>query len=338
MIGKGAFGKVWRVKDRSTNKILAIKQISKLKLIKKKSVSNVMNEFYILRDLRSLFIVDMLYAFQDRENLYIVMPEFAGGDLRFQMTEKRVMTEKEIKFLAACIVMGLERIHNNNLIHKDLKPENILLDNKGYAYITDFGISKFWRPDNRHENAGTPPYMAPEVLAKQNHSFSVDFYSMGIILYELIAGSRPYKGKTRKELRDQVSSKQVELHSIDVKGRISDELIDFCNRLIQRKREKRLGENGIEEVKRHPWFKDINWGLLKAKALIAPFIPKSNSDNYDKVYVAKNDEIFEPEEIEKLKFKSVQAQFREFEFNYQFANITTRVRRIDIDKENFLYQ
>jgi len=338
VIGKGAFGKVWRAKHRATGQILAIKQLSKIKLIKKKSVLNVMNEFYILKDLKSPFVVSMLYAFQDKESLYIAMPAFAGGDLRYHMSNTRVFTEEEIKFLAACVLLGLETIHSCNLMHKDIKPENILIDEKGYAYITDFGISKFWRPDNRHENAGTPPYMAPEVLAKEQYSFSVDFYALGIMLYEFITGMRPYRGKTRKEIRDQIASKQATIQQNLVIGRISPEAIDLCNALIQRKREKRLGENGIEEIKRHPWFKGFNWGLLKAKALSPPFVPKASDENYDRLYVSKADELFDASDLEMLKLQSIQVQFRGFKYNHRMIDFRRQRSSVIFDKENIAYQ
>lgn len=336
VIGKGAFGKVWRAKYRPNNKVLAIKELSKLRLIKKKSVASVMNEFYILRDLKSQFIVNMLYAFQDRENLYIAMSDYSGGDLRYHIVQKRIFSEQEVKFIIACIILGLEYIHNNNLIHKDIKPENILLDEKGYAYITDFGISKFWRPDNRHDNAGTPPYMAPEILAKQHHSFSIDFYAVGIIMYEMFAGVRPYKGKTRKEVRDQVAGKQAVLSSMELTSEVSDEAIDLCNNLIKRKREKRLGENGIEEIKRHKWFKGFNWGLLKAKALPVPFVPKNSGDNYDKAYIAKSDEIFETQDLDTLKLPSIQTQFRGFEYNFSVVDGRLSRGSLLLDKENMI--
>jgi len=146
----------------------------------------------------------MLYAFSDYENLYLVTDLVTGGDLRYHLSKRKKFTEPETKFFIACILIGLEYMHNNGVIHRDIKPENLLLDEKGYVHITDMGISRIWSPDNAHDTSGTPGYMAPEVMCRQNHGVAVDYFALGIVCYEFMFGKRPYTGKTRKDIRDQI--------------------------------------------------------------------------------------------------------------------------------------
>ena len=169
----------------------------------------------------------------------------------------------------------------------------MIFDSKGYLYLTDFGIAKEVKHNNSKETSGTASYMAPEVLIGKNHSFPVDFYAMGVICYECMQGKRPYIGKTRKEIRNEVLKKQAFI-SEDMKPiNWSIESVIFINSLIQRKVNKRLGNiDGIIEIKKHKWFENFQWEQLKNKNLIAPFLPKK-SDNFDKKYCEEEEKIGE---------------------------------------------
>mmetsp|Transcript_41347 Transcript_41347/g.30405 ORF Transcript_41347/g.30405 Transcript_41347/m.30405 type:complete len:140 (-) Transcript_41347:996-1415(-) len=139
----------------------------------------------------------MYYAFQDRENLYLVMDLLSGGDLRYHICKHRRFTEEQTRFFIACLVSGLEFIHNKNIIHRDIKPENLVLDDDGYLRVTDFGIARVWRAENSQDTSGTPGYMAPEVMCRQNHGISVDYFAVGVMAFECMFGRRPYVGKSR---------------------------------------------------------------------------------------------------------------------------------------------
>lgn len=132
-------------------------------------------------------------------------------------------------------------MHSNGVIHRDIKPENLLIDETGYLRITDMGISRMWNPENSHETSGTPEYMAPEVITKNNHGYSVDYYALGVILYEMMLKRRPYTGKNRKELRENIFEKQVFITRAEIPEGWSIEAADFINKLIQRKPALRLG-------------------------------------------------------------------------------------------------
>ena len=155
-----------------------------------------------------------------------------------------------------------------------------MIDSKGYVRITDFGIARIWCPENSKDTSGTPGYMAPEVMCRQNHGVGVDYFALGVILFEIMLGRRPYVGRDRKEIRDQILSRQVQVRMNDIPSGWSIEAADFINKLIQRKTGKRLGVKGALEVKAHPWLSDFNWDALYIGAMPSPYIPK-NEDNFD---------------------------------------------------------
>lgn len=134
----------------------------------------------------------MFYAFSDYENIYLVTDLVTGGDLRQHQLRRKTFTEDETKFIVACVIIGLEFMHSQGVIHRDIKPENLLLDENGYVRITDLGISREWTPDNSNDTSGTPGYMAPEVMIRQNHGIQVDYFALGVIAYEFMFGRRPY--------------------------------------------------------------------------------------------------------------------------------------------------
>ena len=179
-----------------------MKEMSKVRIVNKKSVNSVINERKLLAQLKHPFLINMFYAFVDFENIYLVTDLVTGGDLRYHHNKKKRFTEQQTKFFVACIIVGLEYMHGNGVIHRDIKPENLLLESNGYVRITDMGISRIWTPDNAHDTSGTPGYMAPEVMCRQNHGVQVDYFALGVIAHEFMLGRRPYTGKTRKDIRD----------------------------------------------------------------------------------------------------------------------------------------
>ncbi len=231
VIGKGGFGKVWKVSIKKYKAYFALKEMSKAKIIDKRSEKAIKYERELLSKIRHPFIVNMHFAFQDQLNLYIVLDYLEGGDLRFQLTKHKRFNEEQAKFFIGCILLSLEYIHSNNIIHRDLKPENLILDLNGYVKLTDFGIAKYHEKENSSETSGTPGYMSPEVMCCQNHNIAVDYYALGIILFELMFGFRPYTGKNRKEIKDKILSKQVQIKKSDIPEGWSLEAADIINRV-----------------------------------------------------------------------------------------------------------
>lgn len=171
-------------------------------------------------------------------------------------------------------MVSLQYIHSRNVIHRDIKPENIVFDNQGYVYVTDFGISRFFRLGNSADTSGTPGYMSPEVMLRTDHSFVSDFYAVGIIMYEFVVGQRPYKGKDRQEIREALKESQMVLNPEDAPNGVTDLYVDLVNGLIQRDPQERLGAGGVEEIKEHPFFDGFDWVSLEKMRAIPPYKPK----------------------------------------------------------------
>ena len=164
IIGRGGFGKVWKVLYKKTQNKYALKEMSKVKIIDRKSEKSIKNEKDFLTQLNYPFLVNMICSFQDTDNLYLVMDLFQGGDLRYHLCLKKKFTEIETKFFISCLLLSLKYIHSKNIIHRDIKPENLVLDSSGYLALTDFGVASRKTRDNSSETSGTPGYMAPEVM------------------------------------------------------------------------------------------------------------------------------------------------------------------------------
>ena len=306
---------------KKNNKKYALKEMSKVKIIDRRSEKSIKSERDFLSRLHHPFIVNMACSFQDYENLYLVMDLLTGGDLRYHLCHSQKFSEEETKFFFACVLLGLEYIHKNNIIHRDIKPENLVCDENGYIRITDFGVAKIMKPENSSETSGTPGYMAPEVLFGQNHSFTADFFALGVMGYEFMFGTRPYIGKNRKEIKKLVIEKEAKIKFDEIQNGWCYESVDFINKCLKRKKNKRLGcNNGILELKNHSWFKGFNWDKLYNKKKIAPFIPKKGY-NFDKKYC---------EAIEKLSEKTLE-RYQKYKQQENFINIFNEYTFINYD-------
>ena len=302
IIGRGGFSRVWKATHKKTSKLYAIKEIPKDLIVQRQSVHQIMNERKILGVLKNNFIVNMHYAFQTKTHLYMVFDMMHGGDFRHYILHEQVLDEEQLKFLAVCLIEGLNYLHSNSVVHRDIKPENIIIGDTGYFHITDFGISRMIGIPNQGIVSGTPGYMAPEIILGKEHGFLADYFAVGVILYECIIHKRPYEGNTRKEYRESVLNKRVKLfYSEEIK--FSKECIDFVNKLIKRKPEKRIGNNGFDEVKNHPWLMDYDWDKLRAHSIASPFNIVIK-DNFDEGYVSKP--------IKKLNFNVTSADSHKY--------------------------
>ena len=298
-----------------------------MKVIDKKSINSIIYERELLSRINHPLIINLQYAFQDYNNLYLVLDLLTGGDLRYQIGHHRrqYFTEQQTKFFVSCIISALYYIHNKNIIHRDIKPENLVFDNKGYLHITDFGIAKFKNKNNKNETSGTPGYMAPEVMKGLNHTGSVDYFAVGVITYELMMGKRPYLGKSRKEIKEQMMSKQIYLNTDMIPSGWSEESADFINQLMIRKDVKRLGFYNELDIQNHPWFSDINFDKIIKKELMSPFLPRINHDNFDKKYC---------EEIEKIGFET-NYRYEEYKANEHYRDIFLGFTFYNVDESKF---
>ena len=291
--------------------------MSKAKIIDKKSIESILGEKRILSELHHPFIVNMIYSFQDFDYLYLVMELLSGGNLRYHISLKKRFQENQIKFIIGCIMIGLKYIHGQNILHRDIKPENLVFDQNGYLRITDFGIAKHYVINNKKDTSGTVGYLAPEVLCNVNHNFSIDYYAVGIITYELMYGHRPYIGKNKHEVKQLILTRQAKIEYEDLPYGFSNDIADFINGLIQRKPKYRLGKDDINEVIDHSWFDDFDWNNCAIKKLKAPYVPKYG-DNFDKNYCLQSNKIG-TETIERyskiMSKENIHLLFREFNCN-----------------------
>ena len=298
LIGKGGYSKVWKCVHKKSHHEYAMKEMSKVKLFEKRSIVDVNTEMKILSTLSNSFLINMVYAFQTEEYVYIITEFFGNGDLRnFITNTHKQLAEYEVKFIVCNIISGLYYLRAQRIVHRDLKPENLLFDKDGYLHIADFGIAKKLTQEANGrtviETSGTPGYMSPESLLAKPQNFLSDYFSLGVICYELIFGKRPFGGKTKREIRENILRKNVSLTIDDLPCSITfdkpKELCDFMNRLLKRKQYERLGANGLEEIMNHEWIKDFDWNSLIDRKMKSPFekiISSSERDTLSNYYLS----------------------------------------------------
>jgi len=283
VIGMGAFGKVLQVRNRHSNKVLAMKIISK-RLIKRKLsyVENILAERNILKKIENHpFIVTMHASFQTREKLFIIMDFCAGGELFLKLGKEGHFLEKTAAFYLAEITLALEHLHSVNVLHRDLKPENILLGSDGHCCLTDFGLAKDFTSLSTEEGqrartlCGTMEYMAPEMVARKWYGKGADFWSLGCIAYEMLSGEPPFNAgkKGSKELFRKIMSERIRMPDGASAGACK-----LLKGLLNRAPEKRLGAakgtilvvGGVGALKQQPFFSGLDWGKLELKEIQPP--------------------------------------------------------------------
>ena len=339
IIGRGAFGEVHVCRNKKTDEIVAVKKIKKEVLDNKNQVIHIKNEQLFMSKVKSPWIVELKASFQDYDYLYLVMEFLQGGDLMNILIKKNVLNEEEARFYVAEIVLAIESIHKLDCIHRDIKPDNVLIDKSGHIKLTDFGLSKisdkifqnnFQKNLNLNNNnikdngkpshnknyscVGTAYYVAPEVLNKKGYGPEVDWWSLGVIFFEMLVGYVPFCSKETNEACYKVLNWKKYLKIPDT-ARMSREAEDLIFKLINSPK-RRLGANGAEEIKSHPFFYGFNWdNILNIKP---PFIPFLRSE-YDTSYFDVFDKVesFYPHYNNKYKFK--RRQNMEY-LDYSFKN------------------
>ncbi|ESO01970.1 hypothetical protein HELRODRAFT_65617 [Helobdella robusta] len=273
-IGTGSFGTVKVGKLKSTGEVFAIKILGKHRIMRANQVQHTISEKRILRSMDFPFIVKAFHHFSDNANLYMVMEYCPGGELFKLIQRYNFFSETMAKFYGAQVVMAFEFLHEVGVIYRDLKPENILIDAQGYIKLVDFGLAKETRAST-HTMCGTPDYLAPEMLQGKSYDKSVDWWALGVLLFEMVAGYIPYYAETNTESYAKILTKKV---FIPVK--FSKELGDLVRHLLKKDPKCRLGctINGAKTVKMHSWFDDVSWLKILEKKVIPPYVPVLKSD------------------------------------------------------------
>ena len=242
-----------------------MKVLKKSDIMTEKEEGRIITEKMITQSISSPYIVKLHYAFQTTTKLYFVLDFMNGGDLFYHILNKFKFKEKKVIKIAAQVLLGLKCLHENNIIYRDLKPMNILLDKKGNVKLTDFGLSKmnFHQQDNvRMSMWGTVQYLAPEIAIGNPYNETVDWWSFGVIIYEMLSGHLPFDHKDKHQLMRDIVSRDFKFHKS-----FSKPAKDLLEKLLQKEPKKRLGANGVEEIMRHEFFKSIDWSELIAKEL-----------------------------------------------------------------------
>jgi serine/threonine protein kinase len=270
VIGKGSFGKVMQVRKKDDGKIYAMKVLRKDTIVARKQVAHTKAEKNILMKIQHPFIVNLNYAFQTKDKLYMILDYINGGELFFHLKKEGRFAESRVKLYAAEIVCALAHLHNLDIVYRDLKPENILLDSEGHICITDFGLSKKLEQEGgTHTFCGTPEYLAPEVLKGHGHGIAVDWWSLGTLLYEMLTGLPPFYAQNVNVMYQKILSGELRFPNY-----ISEDAKSLLEGLLTRDPAQRLGTKGGDEVKGHPWFADVQWDKLIRKEIEPPFKPK----------------------------------------------------------------
>ncbi|XP_014504673.1 serine/threonine-protein kinase AtPK2/AtPK19 [Vigna radiata var. radiata] len=271
VVGQGAFGKVYQVRRAGTSEIYAMKVMRKDKIIERNHAEYVKSERDILTKVDNPFVVRLRYAFQTKYRLYLVLDFVNGGHLFFQLYHQGLFREDLARFYAAEIICAVSYLHANDVMHRDLKPENILLDADGHAVLTDFGLAKQFNGTERSNSmCGTVEYMAPEIVMGKGHDKAADWWSVGILLYEMLTGKPPFCGGNRHKIQQKIIKDKIKLPAF-----LSNEAHSLLKGLLQKDVSKRLGSGSRsgEEIKSHKWFKSVNWNKLEAREVRPSFVP-----------------------------------------------------------------
>ncbi|NXX56403.1 ST38L kinase, partial [Scopus umbretta] len=321
VIGRGAFGEVRLVQKKDTGHIYAMKILRKADMLEKEQVAHIRAERDILVEADGAWVVKMFYSFQDKRNLYLIMEFLPGGDMMTLLMKKDTLSEEETQFYISETVLAIDAIHQLGFIHRDIKPDNLLLDAKachGHVKLSDFGLctglkkahrtefyrnlthnppsdfsfqnmnskrkAETWKKNRRqlaYSTVGTPDYIAPEVFMQTGYNKLCDWWSLGVIMYEMLIGYPPFCSETPQETYRKVMNWKETLvfpPEVPISEKAKDLILRFCI-----DSENRIGSNGVEEIKSHPFFEGVDWGHIRERPAAIPIEIKSIDDtsNFD---------------------------------------------------------
>ena len=315
VLGRGSFGKVCLVQYKPTKEYYAMKSLKKDVLLDQDQVESTILEKKILQTLDHPFLVGMIFCFQTEERIYFVMPFVRGGELFQHLRQEKFFKEDKVRFYAASIGLALDYLHSKGIIYRDIKPENILIGEDGYLKLIDFGMAKIIQNDEKATSfCGTPEYLAPEVITGEGHNRSADWWSFGILIFEMLCGIPPFYCDNTEKMYDLITHADLKFPK---RIQVSDNAKDLLRKLLVKKQNNRLGaQNGFAEIRTQPFFEGFDFDALIAKKIPPPFKPQLSG----KLDVGNFDAEFTSEEVvtsaipeKNLEFiKRNQEQFNEF--------------------------
>lgn len=269
LLGKGSFGQVYLVKRKGTDKCYALKAQLKSMVVAQNLHKYVYAERNVQSKMSHSFIVKLHCAFQTKSRLFTVMDYCRGGDLGSLLQRERRLSVDRARIYVCEILLAIEELHRHDIIYRDLKPDNVVMDEEGHVMLTDFGLSKqgMKETDFTQSFCGSVAYLAPEVLHRSGHSRTVDWYLLGVLLYEMLVGVPPYFDRNKYKLFDNIKRGPLQ-----VPCDIPHDALDLIVKLLNRDPKKRLGAGpgDAEEVKKHPFFKGVDWREVLERKLKPP--------------------------------------------------------------------
>merc|ERR1712079_910134 len=298
VLGKGTFGKVILCREKSSNLLYAIKILKKEVIIKKDEVEHTMTENRVLQSTRHPFLIGLKYSFTTQDRLCFVMEYVNGGELFFHLSRERQFTEDRTRFYGAEIISAIDYLHKRGIIYRDLKLENLLLDKDGHIKIADFGLCKEdiqWGKTTKTFR-GTPEYLAPEVLEDHEYGQAVDWWGVGVVMYEMVVGRLPFYNRDHDILFELILMEEVRFPRT-----LSAEVKELLGGLLVKEPLRRLvgGPEDATAVKTHPFFNSINWSDLEKKRITPPFKPQVVSETdtryFDSEFTGESVELTPPD-------------------------------------------
>ncbi|KAI1087574.1 Pkinase-domain-containing protein [Rostrohypoxylon terebratum] len=322
VVGKGSFGKVMQVRKKDTSRIYALKTIRKAHIISRSEVAHTLAERSVLAQINNPFIVPLKFTFQSPEKLYFVLAFVNGGELFHHLQKEQRFDVNRARFYTAELLCALECLHGFNVIYRDLKPENILLDYQGHIALCDFGLCKLDMKDEDRTNTfcGTPEYLAPELLMGKGYNKTVDWWTLGVLLYEMLTGLPPFYDENTNEMYRKILSEPLHFPSADV---VPPAAKDLLSKLLNRNPEERLGAAGSAEIKAHPFFHAIDWRKLLQRKYEPTFKPSVadalDTKNFDPEFTseAPQDSYVDGPVLS----ETMQNQFAGFSYNRPIAGL-----------------
>nr|XP_039270469.1 serine/threonine-protein kinase N2-like isoform X1 [Styela clava] len=319
VLGRGHFGKVLLAQHRRTSDIYAIKALKKGDIIARDEIDSLMCErriFECATKVRHPFLVNLFACFQTVDHVCFVMEYASGGDLMLHI-HTDVFSEYRTVFYTGCVVLGLQYLHENKIVYRDLKLDNLLLDKEGFVKIADFGLCKegMGHGDRTGTFCGTPEFLAPEVLTDTSYTRAVDWWGLGVLIFEMLVGESPFPGDDEEEVFDSIVNDDVRYPRF-----LSNEAIGIMRRLLRRNPERRLGasERDAEDVKKQPFFRKLDWTTLFQRKLKPPFVPTIRSatdvSNFDEEFTNEDPVLTPPHENKRTLSRGEQAQFSDFDY------------------------
>ncbi|GAD93817.1 serine/threonine protein kinase (YPK1), putative [Paecilomyces variotii No. 5] len=290
VVGKGSFGKVMQVMKKDTGRIYALKTIRKAHIISRSEVAHTLAERSVLAQINNPFIVPLKFSFQSPEKLYLVLAFVNGGELFHHLQKEQRFDINRARFYTAELLCALECLHGFKVIYRDLKPENILLDYTGHIALCDFGLCKLDMKDEDRTNTfcGTPEYLAPELLMGNGYTKSVDWWTLGVLLYEMLTGLPPFYDENTNEMYRKILQEPLTFPSHDI---VPAAARDLLTRLLDRDPQRRLGANGAADIKAHHFFSNIDWRKLLQRKYEPSFRPNvvdaRDTANFDREFTSE---------------------------------------------------